>query len=470
MQRPRLRLWSLALVLLLLGGCAQIPPFWRPATAVPEGWRLAAADADAFPPADWWRGFGSAELTELVATAQRNNPDLLAAASRIAQAAALTRAAAAGLYPTLEGSGSASRTGGFTRDQPDRKSYQLALDAAYEIDLWGRNRAGVLAARAQEAATRFDRDAIALTLTADVATSYLQYLALGDRLETARANLANARRILELVEARQRLGATSALEVAQQRAAVAALEAALPELGRQQAQTLNALALLLGQAPQQARVAGGSLSEVTLPAVSPGLPSELLTRRPDIGRAEADLAAANADIGAARAAFFPTIRLTAGTGFASAALGSLFDPGGAFYDLAAGLVAPIFEGGRLSAELDRSRARYDELLHAYRGAVVAAFGDVEDALAAAKYLAEVEAAQRRAVAQNREAFRLAETQFRAGAIDFLTVLETQRSLFQAEDALLQTRLGRLSAAVGLFRALGGGWGAEAAPGGWRPIS
>jgi outer membrane protein, multidrug efflux system len=199
------------------------------------------------------------------------------------------------------------------------------------------------------------------------------------------------------------------------------------------------------------------LAAIAVPPVEPGLPAELLNRRPDIRRAEAGLVAANGDVHAARAALFPSIRLTGGAGLASAALSSLFDVGGSFYNLVSGLTAPIFDAGRLRAGHERAKAREDELVHGYRGALIAAFREVEDALAAAKYLSETEAAQGEALAQARRAYDLAEVQYRAGAVDFMTVLDAQRTLFQAEDTLLQTRLARLTASVALFKALGGGW-------------
>ena len=447
-----------------------MPPFDPPDVPLPTQWRHAAAEPQAAVPLAWWGSFGSEELARLEAEAQRNNADLRAAAARIAQAAAQTRAAGATLYPVVGASGSASRDGSFSRRIEARTSYGVSLDASYEVDLWGLNRAGVLAARAAEAATAFDRETIALTLAADLATTYLQYLALGDRIGVARDNLANARRVLELVETRLRLGAASPLEVAQQRGAVASIEAALPGLAQQRAQTLNALALLIGTPPQHVLIEADRLGSVRLPAVSAGLPSALLARRPDIRRAEADLVAANADIGAARAAFYPAIRLTAQGGYASASLSRLLDSASGTYGLVAALTAPIFEGGRLSAELERSRARYREFVEAYRGVVLASLRDVEDALAAAKFLAEVDQAEQEALAQARRAYEISELQFRAGAIDFLTLLVTQRSLFQSQDAVVQTQFARLTAAVGLYRALGGGWGGAPASPGWQPAA
>ena len=453
----------------LPGGCMSVPPYERPATpspttwleAPPQGGRAAlvpatADDGIAYPTAAWWQIFGDPELERLIAAAQRHNHELKAAASRVAQAAARARAAAAGLYPSLAGSSSGSRDGsGGSRLDP---SYRAGLQAEYEVDFWGENRAAAESAEAAIAATRFDRETVALSLTAEVATTYFQQLALSDRLASARQQLEIARGVLDLVRAQAEWGAVSELRVAQQRNTVAMLEATLPTLERQQAETTHALAALLGLAPQELELTpGGSLGAIAVPPVEPGLPAELLHRRPDIRRAEADLVAANADVHAARAALFPSIRLTGGAGFASAALSSLVGVGGSFYNLVSGLTAPIFDAGRLRAGHELAQARQDELVHGYRASVIAGFREVEDALAAAKYLSETEAAQGEALAQARRAYDLAEVQYRAGAVDFMTVLDAQRTLFQAEDTLLQTRLARLNASVALFKALGGGW-------------
>ncbi len=455
---------SALLCAVALGACSLIPDYEPPVVEAAESWINAGAEIEARqaepPPADWWRAFGNEELARLVARAQANSPDLAAATARVAQASATRRAAASTLLPSIGGSASGSRSGqdfDTFGTSADRVSWRGVIDASYEIDFWGRNRAGAIAAEASELASAFDRDTVLLSLSAEVAATWLQYLAIEDRIDVAQANLDNARIVLELIETRVDLGAVSPLELAQQRSTIAGIEASLSELRQQRAQTLNALALLLGEPPGEIAVGSEGLSAVRLPVVQPGLPSELLTRRPDIARAEAQLLAANADIGAARAAYFPSIGLTGQAGFGSTALASLFEPASALYTLAGSITAPIFSGGRLDAEYDRARARYDELVANYRGAVLAGFRDVEDALAAARYLAEVEAAQQEAATQAAEAFRLAETQYRAGAVDFLTVLDAQRSLFSAEDALVRARLARLDAAVSLYRALGGGW-------------
>ena len=260
-----------------------------------------------------------------------------------------------------------------------------------------------------------------------------------------------------MVEARVLGGAASSLDLAQQRGVVATQRAGIPALETQARQAENALAILLGNAPAGATAVTGELMRVEPPMPAPGLPSGLLARRPDIQAAEAQLVAANAEIGAARAAFFPSVDLTGRNGYASSVLSSLFDPAGRTYSLAAGLTQSIFDGGNRSGQVDLAKARYAELIQTYRQAVISAFGDVENALVAARRTEEQEVVQSDAVEQARLAYQLADARYRAGAVDLLTVLDAQRTLYQAEDQAVQIRLARLQAAVALFKALGGGW-------------
>jgi outer membrane protein, multidrug efflux system len=266
-----------------------------------------------------------------------------------------------------------------------------------------------------------------------------------------------------VVDARAQSGATSALEVAQQRTVVAQQRAALPPLEQAIRQTENNLAVLLGQTPERVAVSPGSLDGLVVPAVAAGLPSELLTRRPDIQNAEAQLVGANADIKAARAAFFPSISLTGAYGYQSAALFSMFTGPGLFYSLAAGLTAPIFSGGTLEGQLELNKARYEELLQNYRKSIVSAFTDVENSLTITQQTAEQQRLQEDAVEQARIAFELADARYRAGAVDLLTVLDSQRTLFSARDQLAQVKSARLQGVVSLYRALGGGWRMDAPP-------
>ncbi len=450
----------LVLPVLALTGCvtAPEPPVGQTTLDAPARWANDAAAEDAAPTAlssDWWRLFEAPDLDALVARALTNNPDLEANRRAVAAARAQARAAGAGLLPTLDASGSGTRS--WPGQRKPGNSFQAGFDAAYEVDLWGGTSAEVEAAEASAAGTAFDRDAAALGLTADVATTWFQILNLNDRLTSARRILAITEETLTLVETQAALGAASGLEVAQQRGAVASLRAEIPRLEQSRAEAGDALAALLGTTVASLPVMDGGLSAVTLPEVTPGLPSELLTRRPDVRSAEAAVTAAGASLRAARAAMFPSLRLTGGGGWSSDELASLFTPGGFLASLAAGLTQPLFDGGRLAAQRDSAEEEGRQAEARYRSAVIAAFQDVEDALAAVRYSAEIEAAQAEAYVQTREAHRLAEARYRAGRTDFLSLLDAQRSLFEQEDSLEQSHLSRLNAAVALVKALGGGW-------------
>jgi outer membrane protein, multidrug efflux system len=450
----------------LLAGCHLGPDLKQPSVAEPAAWRESdGAQPVAWPSADWWQGFGSAELDGFVAEAQQANYDLGAAVARVREADALARVAGAALLPSVGAGAAASsqRTllpinGGSKITYPE---YNLGLTASYEIDFWGKNQATLAAAKATALASRRDQQVIALTVVTGVATTYFQRLALQDRLKVARENLATAENVLTIIEGRRRLGTAMDLDVSQQQTIVSGLRAAIPPLQQQLSQTSDALAILVGKPPEQVTIAHGSLYDLSLPAVAPGLPSELLARRPDVAEAEAQLAAGNANIKVARAQFFPSFALTAQGGFASLALSSFASPAGALYSLAASVTQPIFEGGRLEGQLQFSKARYDELVQDYRKAVISAFSNVEDALAATQRTAERQATEEATVAQARRSDEIAQRRYRIGLTDLLTVLNTENALFPAEDTLVQVRLAHMQALVSLFNALGGGWKAGA---------
>lgn len=447
----------------LLAGCTVGPDYKRPELTTPAAYKAAPeAVSSPWPEGAWWTSFRSPALSAYIEQAQRANYDIAAAAARVAQADARTRIAGAALLPSLDAGADASRsrvgsTGSSLRGGRVATSYSASLAASYELDFWGKNRSALASAQSLALATRYDRETIAITVLANVGTTYFSVLEFRDRLAIARDNLANAERVLGIVEARFNNGAASALDLAQQRTVVANQRASLPPLEQQLRQTENALAILLGQTPDALTIASGSLDDVILPDIAPGLPSELLNRRPDVANAEAQLIAANADINTARAQLFPSIQLTAQGGFASAALSSLFDGPGLFWSLVASATQPIFEGGRLSGQVDLTQARYEELVQTYRATVINAFRDTEDSLVAIRQLADQQALQEEAVRQAQTAFELADTRYRGGLDTLLNVLDAQRTLFQARDTLVQVRAARLQATVSLYRALGGGW-------------
>jgi outer membrane protein, multidrug efflux system len=434
---------------------------------VPATYREGGHKApDAHPPAlDWWRGFRSNELVTLMDGAQIYNLDIAVAIAQVIQADAQVGVAGAALLPTATGTATAEQiqtaagsavSGGtvFSRTSP---LYSLGLNASYMLDFWGKNRATLFAAEESATASRYNREVVTLTAMVTVANTYFQILAAQDELRVARRNLAAAERILTLIKQQFAGGTASQLDVSQQEALVSTERAAIPPLEITLRQNIAALAVLVGRAPANFTVHGGMLTQIAVPRVTPGLPSELLNQRPDIRQAEAQLAASNFSVEAARAAFFPQIQLTAQTGVQSAALASLFGPGAWFYTLSAGLTQPLFDGFLLESQLKQAKGLQLQNLQAYRKAVLSAFADVEKALVALEQSTRQERLQAEAVANSRKAFEVSETQLRAGTVNLITVLQTQQTLLIAENTLAQVRLTKLLAASSLFQALGGGW-------------
>lgn len=457
---------GLAIVLATpLGGCMVSWEQVAAALDIPKAYRAAPRNFDAaLPSIVWWRGFRSSELTALIEEALVSNLDIAVAVARIVQADAQARIAGAPLLPSLDFGASATRsrasrtTGTETTGGPsERTSYSTSLSASYEIDFWGKNRGAMRAAEQLAVASRFDREVVALTTVVAVANTYFLILEAQDRLRVARGNLEAATRVFNLIKERFDAGTASALDIAQQESVVNTQRAAIPPLEQAVRQNMATLAVLIGRPPERVAIRGGSMNGVAIPPVTPGLPSDLLAQRPDIRSAEAQLAAANANVHAARAAFFPSIRLTADGGYQSRALATLLRPESAFFNLAANLAQPLLDGARLQGEFDLQRGRQDEALQLYRKAVINAFADVNRALIAVQQTTRREQLQREVVNSTRRAFEISETRLREGTVDLVTVLNTQQALFQAQDALAQARLDRLQAVVGLFQALGGGW-------------
>ena len=418
----------------------------------------------ALPPLDWWRGFRSRELTEIIEQARAANLDIAAAIARIVQADAQARIAGAPLLPgvTLDASATRSRasqsTGTGTGGGPsERNNVQATLSASYEIDFWGKNRSALRVAEETAVASRYDREVVGLTTVVSAANAYFQVLAAQDRLQAARENQASATRVLDLIKQRVNAGTASALDTAQQESIVNTQRAAIPPLEQTLKQNRNALAVLMARSPESVRVRGGTLRAIAYPRITPGLPSELLTQRPDIREAEAQLAAANANVENARAQMLPSVTLTGEGGYQSAILRTLLRPESALFSFGAGLTQPIFDGLRLQGNLDLTKGRQDELLQNYRKAVISGFADVENALDGIRQTALRERLQGDVVNSSRRAFDIAEQRLREGTVDLVTVLQTQQTLYQAQDTLAQARLAHVQAIVSLYQALGGGW-------------
>jgi NodT family efflux transporter outer membrane factor (OMF) lipoprotein len=458
----RWRQAAVAALALAVGGCSLGPKYRRPSIPPPPAWSTptTATMPQGWPSADWWGGFHCAELTRLITSGRTANDDLAAAIARVREADDQVTISTAPLLPSLDGDASGSRQRQINISSPGALIYNefaAGLSASYELDFWGENRAIRSAALAAAAGSSYDRETVELTVMSSIADTYFSALALRDRLRIARANLASAEQTLQGLETDEQAGISTALDVAQQDTVAATVAATIPPLEEQERQQIDALAILVGQTPQSFNIAASGLSGIAAPGVTAGVPSELLARRPDVASAEEQLIGANADIRAARAAFFPTIDLTASGGYESKALSSLLEPQNRVFSLSAGLTQPIFRGGAVLGQYRMSKARYDELLADYHKAVISAFGNVEDSLAAVTDTGDQLQRQQVAADKARSAYEMSQYQFHAGTVNILTVLSTETALFSAQDALAQAQLAHLQALVGLFNALGGGW-------------
>jgi multidrug efflux system outer membrane protein len=451
-------------------GCILTKDLPDPALDIPGSYRAARPTGQEVPPPlDWWRGFGSPELSALMEEAQTVNLDIAVAVSQIAQADAAARIAGAPLLPTLQAAGpgnlgqesysrvSGSSQNGLSTGGRETVNFSTSLAASYVVDFWGQYRDAAQAAEETSVANRFNREVVALTTMTSVATAYFNVLASQDRIRTAESNVASASRVLDAIKQRFKSGTGTDLDVAQQESVLANQRAAIPPLRQTLQQNINALAILVSRPSESVRIAGGSMNGITVPRITPGLPSELLTQRPDIRKQEAMLASATANVGSARAQFFPSISLTGQGGYQSSALASLIQPHAAFFGMVASVNQPIFDGGAILGNFENAKAVQDQMLQTYRKTVVQAFGDVDNALVAIRETTNKLKLQRDVVAASRRAFQLSERQLQAGTADIVTVLNTQLTLFQAEDALWQAQLARLLAIVSFYQALGGGW-------------
>ncbi len=450
-----------SLLTVLCSACA-VKPAAPPHIEVPRSWGAQSpAPAAAALTSEWFRGFGSEELDELIASAAHSNWEVQAADARVRQADARARAAGAALLPEVNaGANGVFYAGHSSSGTATETDYAGLLSASYEIDFWGKNRAARLSAGAQREASESDRAVLALTTVTGVANTYFQVVALRERLELARQTLQNTKQLLGIVAARRAANLSNPVEVAQQRALVAAAQIHVREVEQQAAGQEAALATLVGRMPGTLSVSAVHLSDFQVPQVAAGLPAELLVRRPDIFSAEASLRSAHADLLQARAAFLPTVTLTGNTGLQNPAVNAAVTTLtglGPTLNVGASLVQSIFNGGRLRAARDAARGKEEEMLAQYQGAVLAALWDVQTALSAIEHLNNQEEAQKQNVAENERALSGAQARYRAGSGDFLAVIDAQRTLLAAREQWNQFQLDRLVATVGLCKALGGGW-------------
>lgn len=406
----------------------------------------------------WWQAFQSPALNELIQAAATQSPDLLMSVERVLQAELQMRIANASLFPSL----GASASSGESRSKPDgggsvrSESSRVGVSINYEVDLWGGIAAGRVAAKAGYEATRYDQDAATLSIKAAIASGWFQWLALQERIAMANKNIAIAERVQKVVDARYKNGAATAADVAQQKTNLLNQRSSLLPLELQARQTQSALAILLGKTPQEFSLDIERLLDIKVPQIAAGTPADLVARRPDLAANEADLRAANANIHAARTALLPGISLSANAGKSASELFSL-NPATQTSGWTLSLAQTLFNGGRLVNQKRLSEARRSELLLQYHKAILVALQEVDNALVTADVSERQEISQQEIVVNAERSLRLTEARYRAGADELLSLLDAQRSLFQAQDSLVQQRLSRLNAAVDLYKALGGGW-------------
>lgn len=436
---------------LLLGACSLAPDYLRPKLDFADQWEAAPVAQEPAPtiPARWWEGFHSTALNSLITQALAQNNDITASIARITQARADARIARARLYPQVNATATHSSDISRSAAQGGRRDdvTQAGIAVSYELDLFGANRSTRNAAEYTVQAREFDRDALALIVAGDVTSVYLSLLTSAEQQRLAEENLKINQDVLKIIQAQFDAGRSSALELAQQKTAVATTEATIATLVRDQEISRHQLAVLTGVAPQNYTPPMDAFSSITVPDIATILPSALLEQRPDIRAAEAQLQAANANIGVARAAFFPAATIGLNAGWVESANSAV--------SLSGDILAPIFRAGALEGALEASKARKEELAAGYRSTVLAAFQESSDALSNVKSAETRFTALAEAATQSQQAYELARARYVNGAIDYQTLLDTQRTLITSQNNYAGARFEQLQAAVNAYKALGG---------------
>ena len=490
------------LLLALLSACTVGPNYFRPWLNVPAAYKSAAATEKAPPRLgrDWWHLFGDPELDTMMEELLRANLDIMASVARVAEAREALVAVRSQFYPVVtvnpevtrsrfpagvraSSGGFSTGTGGITPTPTPAASplasatptprpagsvsaptvsrntiYQLPFDLTYEIDIWGRVRRAVEASEAQLKVSLYDREVVRQTMLADLAQNYFNLRSVEAQEEILTRNVALYREQLELTQLQFRAGLTNETNIWQTTTLLESTHARMIDLRRQRADLEHAIAILLGRPPAEFSLKVNT-RRPQAPQIPTGVPADLLRRRPDVAQAEQNLVAASAQIGVAQANLYPAVRLSASAGLEGTTLNQVTCWSNHFWTLGGTVAAPLFEGGRLRANLRQAWARYQELEATYRGVVLGAFRDVEDSLNDLHLRAEEAQAQARAVAAARQYLELTQTQYRTGLINYLQVIDADRTLLTNEIAQTQVVYQRMISAVLLIKALGGGWDA-----------
>ncbi len=442
----------------LTAGCTMGPNYKRPDADLPQG--ADASNYSVFTQQNWWTMFGDDVLNQMEDTALKYNWDLQAAIARVDQARAEVTIAGANQLPSMSATGTTGREGNSSGSGESLS--RAGLSASFELDLWGKYRRMKESARAQLLATEAARDTVKLALTADVAKQYFTMLMLDHQIEIAKQTVAARQENVRIYQNRYDAGYATEVDLRRVQANLQSVKAQEDNLRLQLSKTETALAVLLGKSPraivEEKIIRGKKLNEVTLvPDVPADLPSDLLERRPDVMTAEQNLIAANANIGVARASYFPDISLTAAAGYASKALTSLISGGSGVWNLGAGVTAPIFEGGRISAENKRADARYREILADYQKTLQLAFKEALDAINSNQMYRQIYDSYLAQTSDMRRSYELTKKQEDAGLIGVTDLLSVEETLLASEMNLSTARMNELDAVVDLAKALGGGW-------------
>jgi multidrug efflux system outer membrane protein len=461
-----------AFLFLSLAGCAMTPAPQQPSPELPAAWSGAPAEGKAVPVERWWTLYGDAVLNALVEEALKHNQDLALAAARVDEARALVQITDSDRYPSVDATAQGDRARSSARSSMplpagvplERNTYRAQLNVSYELDLWGRLRSASDAARAELLAARAAQETVRIALTAQVVQSYYTLAALDAQIEATKRTLALREQNLALQRVREQAGLISAFELKQLEAEAAAARAQLPALERSRTAEELALAVLAGRSPrailERAVARAAESGAAPAPVVPEGLPSDLLLRRPDIVEAEQRLVAVNARIAQARAALFPRIALTGYLGGESAALGDLFIGPARIWQLAFALAQPIFQAGRLEAEIEARQARARQAVAQYQKTVQTAFQEVREALSRQDRSREIFDAEGARVEALAAAVKLARIRYDAGRASQIEVIDAERNLLAAELARIDALRARRAAVADLVKALGGGWNGQ----------
>ncbi|MCG8589086.1 MAG: efflux transporter outer membrane subunit [Proteobacteria bacterium] len=445
---------------LLLSGCALTPDYERPELELPAAWRDPEYVGDSIANTPWWQLYSDPQLRQYIEIALEENRDLRLALERVYEFQSQLTFTRADQFPFLTGEGSASRgrqsrdivPGAETNDQ-----FNLAANLSFEVDIWRRFARASEGARADLLSTEADYRTVVIGLVGSVANAYFQLRDLDARLEIARRTAATRAESLRIIEARFRKGTVAEIDVNQAQVELAIAEVAIAQFERGIVQTENALRELLGRNPGEVERGLALDEQFVVPEVPAGLPAELLRRRPDVVAAEQVLAAETARIGVAEALRWPSISLTGSLGAITDELSDISPSEVKAWNLLAGFATPLFNAGQLKAQAKVQRARAEQALRGYEATLLRAFREVEDALVAVRTFREEHAARVRQVVAARNASRLSRARYNGGVVDYLEVLDSERTLFSAELEESNARRQSLDAVVGLYKALGGGW-------------